>query len=179
MPSALNLSRGHEARVGRVERAQAGQRTCSSHFPVCAWSQTPILSLVSHLISRKKCTRRALDRTGATIRLWYLSAYGLVKSETFVGFVQLFSSRFPWQGTNNMWRPKNPTTQNGTTGNRNGHMLSKMENEQQFTQSLPTTAGSSKGNCKKLSFANSKFEQHTYPSFFLYRESRKIIITPR
>jgi hypothetical protein len=44
--------------------------------------------------------RRALDRTGATIRLWYLSAYGLVKSETFVGCtgcVQLFPSRFPWQ----------------------------------------------------------------------------------
>jgi hypothetical protein len=67
----LNLSRGHEARVGRVERE--AQERAQSHFPVCAWSQTPILSLVSHLISRKNCMRRALIATGATIRLWYLA----------------------------------------------------------------------------------------------------------
>lgn len=50
-----------------------GKERAQSHFPVCAWSQTPILGLVSHLISRKKCMRRALEQTGATIRLWYLA----------------------------------------------------------------------------------------------------------
>jgi hypothetical protein len=171
MPSALNLSRGHEARVGRVERAQAGQRTCSSHFPVCAWSQTPILSLVSHLISRKKCTRRALDRTGATIRLWYLSAYGLVKSETFVGFVQLFSSRFPWQEqTCGDQKPNN-------TKRCNGHIaIEKMRKRTTVHTIAPTTAGTRKGNCKKLSFANNKFEQR-YPSFFLYRRIARLSST--
>jgi hypothetical protein len=113
------------------------QERAQSHFPVCAWSQTPILSLVSHLISRKKCMRRALIATGATIRLWYLA---LVPCQIGDFVCATFSDRpcpFPMQDS--MCGDSKPNNNRKRATARTGNiMLSK---DEQINSSLhPLTA---------------------------------------
>lgn len=106
-----------------------GKERAQSHFPVCAWSQTPILGLVSHLISRKNCMRRALDRTGATIRLWYLALVscqiGKFWSCCAARRATLTFSMQQRVGRNEQKRPT-VATENGAPG-RKTTMLSKMK----------------------------------------------------
>jgi hypothetical protein len=122
--------------------------------------------------------RRALDRTGATIRLWYLSAYGLVKSETFVGFVQLFPSRFPWQEqTCGDQKPNN-------TKRCNGHIaIEKNEKTNNSSHNrFPPPLVAAREIAKSCHFINASERQHqiredSYPSFFLYRRIARLSST--
>ena len=131
------------------------------------------MGLVSHLISCRNATRRALDQTGATIRLWYLALVPVSNRRLWcstLGSVVVQPSPRDVSHAEQHVGTKNNTKRALDSATA---MLSKMKRS-----TVHASLHRREGNCKKLSsltngLRNSKWKNNT-PLSVLYRAKSKL-----